>query len=106
MEVIETVEIVETAADAAMGAPKNDIWGMVLYCAVILGIIYFLIVRPNRKRMAEYQKMIDGLKIGSKIIAGGIHGTIKKIGDKTFDVEIAKGLVVTVSKQAVAGVEN
>ncbi len=105
MEVIETVEIIETAADAAMGAPKNDIWGMVIYCAVILGIIYFLIVRPNRKRMAEYQKMIDGLKVGTRVMAAGIYGKIKKIGDKSIELEVAKGVVIEVAKNAVASVE-
>ncbi len=62
-------------------------------------------MRPNRRRMAEYNKMISELKTGNRIIAGGIYGTIKKIGDKTFDIEIAKGVVVTVAKNAVANVE-
>ena len=87
-------------------AQTGNVWGMVLYCAVIFGVIYLLIVRPNKRRMAEYQKMLDSLKVGNRVLAAGIYGTIKKIGDTTIDVEIAKGVVVTVAKNAVASVEK
>jgi len=87
-------------------AQTGNVWGMVLYLIVIFGVIYLLIVRPNKRRMAEYQKMLDSLQIGNRVLAAGIYGTIKKIGDTTIDVEIAKGVVVTVAKNAVANVEK
>ncbi len=87
-------------------AQTGNAWGMVLYCVVVIGIIYLLIVRPNKRRMAEYQKMLDSLAVGNRVMAAGIYGTIKKIGDKTVDVEIAKGVVVEVNKNAIAGVEK
>ncbi len=91
--------------NAVSAAPKNDWWGMLLYCLVVFGIIYIFMVRPNKKRMAEYQKMIDSMQVGNRVMAGGIYGVIKKINDKTIDVEIAKGVVVEVNKNAVATVE-
>ncbi len=87
-------------------AQTGNVWGMVLYLIVIFGVIYLLIVRPNKRRMAEYQKMLDSLQIGNRVLAAGIYGTIKSIGDATIDVEIAKGVVVTVAKNAVANVEK
>lgn len=87
-------------------APKNDIWGMVIYCAIIFGIIYFFMIMPNKRRMKEYQKMVDGLKVGNRILAAGIYGTIKKIGEKTIELEVAKGVVIEVSKNAVANIEK
>jgi preprotein translocase subunit YajC len=87
-------------------AQTGNAWGMVLYCVVVIGIIYLLIVRPSKRRMAEYQKMLDSLAVGNRVMAAGIYGTIKKIGDKTVDVEIAKGVVVEVNKNAIAGVEK
>ena len=62
-------------------------------------------VRPNKKRMAEYQKMIDSLQVGNRIMAGGIYGTIKKINEKTIEMEVADGVVIEVNKGAVATVE-
>jgi preprotein translocase subunit YajC len=94
------------AGAAAPAAQGGDIWGMILYCAIILGVIYFLMILPNRRRAKEYQKMLDGLSVGRKILcAGGIYGVIKKVSDKNLEVEIAKGVVVEIPKQAVANVE-
>ncbi len=98
----QTVEVIDNVAAAA---PKNDVWGMLLYLLIVFGIIYFFMVRPNKRRMAEYKKMLDGLQVGNRIMAAGIYGTIKKVGDKTLEVEIAKGVVIEVSKNAVASVE-
>jgi len=102
------MEPVEQATIDGMNnvAQTGNVWGMVLYLIVIFGVIYLLIVRPNKKRMAEYQKMLDSLKVGNRVLAAGIYGTIKKIGDTTIDVEIAKGVVVEVVKNAVASVEK
>lgn len=98
-------EVIGNATGAINAAPKNDMMGMVIYCGVIFIIIYFLMVRPNKKKMDEYKKMLDSLKIGNRVLAAGIYGTIKKIHEKSIDLEIAKGVVIEVSKNAVAGIE-
>ena len=94
---------IDTTVNAAQ---TGNAWGMFLYCVVVFGIIYLLIVRPSKRRMAEYQKMLNSLKFGDRVLAAGIYGNIKNIGEKTIDVEIAKGVVVEVSKNAVAGIEK
>ncbi len=103
-----SVETVNTVANNAVPvAAEQGSWtGLLVYCLVVFGIIYFFMVRPAKKRMAEYQKMLDSLKVGSRVLAGGIYGTIKKINDKTIEMEIAKGVVVEVNKNAVANVES
>jgi len=102
-----TVETANVVANNTAVATEQGSWlGMLVYCVVVFGIIYFLMVRPAKKRMAEYQKMLDSLRVGTRVLAGGIYGTIKKINEKTIDLEIAKGVVVEVSKNAVAGVES
>ena len=72
----------------------------------MFGIIYFFMVRPTKKRMAEYQKMLDSLKVGARVLAGGIYGTVKTINEKTIELEITKGVVVEVNKNAIADVES
>ena len=101
-----TIEVVDAVAQTgAVNAQQGSFWGMVLYCVVVLGIIYFLMVRPNKKRMAEYQKLLDSLKVGNCVMAAGIYGVIKKINEKTIEMEVAKGVVIEVNKNAVASVE-
>jgi len=97
--------ITDTTNGIMNSAPKNDMWGMVLYCVIIFAVIYFLMVRPNKKRMEQYQKMLDSLKVGNRVLAAGIYGNIKKINEKSIDLEISKGVVIEVNKNAVAGIE-
>lgn len=102
----ETIEVANQVTQSAPVAQSQDgMWGMVIYCVVIMVILYFFMIRPNKKRMAEYQKMLDSIKIGNRVLAAGIYGTVKKINEKSFDVEIAKGVVVEINKNAVASVE-
>ena len=102
----ETIEVANQVTQSAPVAQSQDgMWGMVIYCVVIMAILYFFMIRPNKKRMAEYQKMLDSMKIGNRVLAAGIYGTVKKINEKSFDVEIAKGVVVEINKNAVASVE-
>jgi preprotein translocase subunit YajC len=98
-------QVVDTVVQTTAATPQNSFLGMVLYCVVVFGIIYLLMIRPNKKRMAEYQKMLDSLQVGNRVMAAGIYGTIKKINEKTIEVEVAKGVVIEVAKNAVASVE-
>lgn len=102
-------ETIEVANQVTQNVPLNQqqpgAWGMVLYCIAIMVIIYLFIIRPNKRRMAEYQKMIDSIKVGNRILAAGIYGTVKKVNEKTIEMEIAKGVVVEVNKNAVANIE-
>ena len=92
--------------NTAVATQQGGWWGMLIYCAVVFGIIYLFMVRPNKRRMAEYKKMLDGLKVGNRVLAAGIYGTIKKVNENSIEVEIAKGVVVEINKNAVANVEK
>ncbi len=99
----ETSVAVEQVASAT--ASTGSMLYTILYCLVVFGIIYFFMVRPNKRRMAEYKKMLDSMKVGNRVMAAGIYGTIKKVNETTIEVEIAKGVVVEINKNAVASVE-
>lgn len=98
----QTSVVVDSATQATQ---QGSVWGMVLYLIVVFGIIYLLMVRPNKKRMAEYQKMLDSLQVGNRVMAAGIYGVIKKINERTIELEVAKGVVIEVNKNAVSLVE-
>ena len=106
MEETAVVETVQTVADNAGGPAQQGSWsGLLLYCLIVFAVIYLFMVRPNKKRMAEYQKMVDSIQAGNRILAAGIYGTVKNIGERTIEMEIAPGVVIEVSKNAVASVE-
>jgi len=102
----ETLEVAnQVTTNAPVANAQDGMWGMVIYCVVIMAVLYLFMIRPNKKRMAEYQKMLDSIRVGNRVLAAGIYGTVKKVNEKTLDVEIAKGVVVEISKNAVANVE-
>jgi preprotein translocase subunit YajC len=102
----QTIEVANQVTQTVPVAQAGDgMWGMILYCVIIMAILYFFMIRPNKKRMAEYQKMLDSIKVGNRILAAGIYGTVKKVNEKTISMEIAKGVVIEVNKHAVASIE-
>lgn len=106
MEETAVVETVQTVADNVAQPAQQGSWsGLLLYCLIVFAVIYLFMVRPNKKRMAEYQKMVDSIQVGNRILAAGIYGTVKKIGERTIEMEIAPGVVIEVSKNSIASVE-
>lgn len=102
-EVIEVAN--QTTQNVAPIQSGDGMWGMIIYCVVIMAILYLFMIRPNKKRMAEYQKMLDSVKVGNRVLAAGIYGIVKKVNEKTIDMEIAKGVVIEVNKNAIANIE-
>lgn len=102
----QTAEVAkDVVQNTAIPVQQDGTTITLIYCLLLIGIWYFFIKRPSAKRMMEYQKMLDSIKVGSRVMAAGIYGTVKKVNEKTLDVEIAKGVVIEVNKHAVASVE-
>ena len=102
----QTAEVAkQISQNADVVAQQGNSWGLIAYCIIVMAILYFLMVRPNKKRIAEYEKMLNSIKVGNRVLAAGIYGTVKKVNEKTIDLEIAKGVVIEVSKHAVASIE-
>jgi preprotein translocase subunit YajC len=72
--------------------------------AVLFGLFWFFLVRPQRRQALEQRALIASLEPGDEIVsAGGLYGVIKAIDGDELQVEIAEGLVVRMAKRAVAG---
>ena len=85
----------------------DNIWSMVLMFGSIIAIFYFMIIRPQQKRAKERATLLDSMKKGDKIItAGGIHGTIIGIEDKTVLVQIADNVKVKLERSSVSVVNK
>ncbi len=82
--------------------------GDLLMLAAIFAIMYFLLIRPQQKKMKEHQKMIDAVSRGDQVITqGGIVGKVVKVrADGELEVEIAEGVKVRVIKATIVQVLN
>ena len=70
----------------------------------IFVIMYFFMVRPQQKRQKKIREFQNSLTEGSSVVtSGGIYGTVKRIEQtkNTIDLEIAKGVVITIDKGSV-----
>ncbi len=71
----------------------------------IMVVVYFLMLRPQMKKQKEHARMVADLRRGDDIVtAGGLHGKIVQAYEKesTIQVQIAKGVIVTVERTSVA----
>jgi preprotein translocase subunit YajC len=68
-------------------------------------VMYVLVMRPQRRRRMTQQDMLSALAEGDEIVtAGGLYGTVQRVGDDDISLEVAPGIEVRVAKRAVAGV--
>jgi preprotein translocase subunit YajC len=82
-------------------------WTMVLPFALILGIFYFLILLPMKRRQTKIQEFQEALKVGDKVITtSGIYGHITRINEKTVQLQIADKVRIEVARSAVAGYQG
>ena len=76
-----------------------------LFILVLLALVWFMLIRPQRRRQQEAQRLLQSIGVGKEIVtAGGLYGTVTAIEDDEVRVEIADGVEVRVAKRAVAGV--
>lgn len=74
-----------------------------IFLALLIGIFYFMLIRPQKKRVEQHRNLVDSLTIGDEIVTiGGLHGTVKRLGDEDLDLEVAPGTVLHLVKSAVA----
>ncbi|MCX8954329.1 MULTISPECIES: preprotein translocase subunit YajC [unclassified Ruegeria] len=76
---------------------------------LIFAIMYFLLIRPQQKKMKEHQAMVDAVRRGDQVITqGGVIGKVSKVkeGDNEIEVEIAEGVKIRVVKSTIAQVLN
>jgi preprotein translocase subunit YajC len=75
--------------------------------ALIFGVFYFLIIRPQQKRQQALRDMIAQLKAGDKVItSGGIYATVKQVKDKSLLVMSADKSILEISRSAVSGMQG
>jgi preprotein translocase subunit YajC len=79
--------------------------GYVIILIAVLGLMWLLLVRPQRRRQLEQARMQDTVDVGDDVLtAGGIHGTVREIDGEIVHVEIAPGTTVRLDRRAVAAV--
>src|ERR1044071_970873 len=74
---------------------------------LIIGIFYFLLIRPQQKRQKQLQETISSLKIGDRVVTtGGVIGVITMVRDTSFLIRSADKSILEIARSAIAGIDE
>jgi preprotein translocase subunit YajC len=77
--------------------------GNLIFLVLLVAVFYFMLIRPQKRRVDQHRRLIESLGDGDEIVTiGGVFGTIKHLGSDDVEVEIAPGTNVRILKSAVA----
>ena len=89
----------------AQGAPSA--WVQLMPFALVLGIFYFVILLPMKRKQQKVQAFLAALKVGDRVVtSGGLYGTITRVSDQSVQVQVADKVRVEVSRNAVVGYQG
>ncbi|MBO8454675.1 MAG: preprotein translocase subunit YajC [Bacteroidetes bacterium] len=99
---ILTFTLLQAAPAAGNPGATGSSWTMWLMLILIFVVMWFFMIRPQRKQQKELQKFRDGLQKGDKIVTiGGIYGTVVEVKDKTLLIEVDNNVKIRVDKNSV-----
>ncbi len=92
----------------AAGGGAGSAFASFIPLILIFAIMYFLLIRPQQKKVKEHQKMVEALRRGDQVVtAGGLIGKVTKVReDGEVEVELADNVKVRVVKSTIATVRN
>ena len=74
---------------------------MLITMVAIFAIMWLFMIRPQQKKQKKIREFQNALKEGDKVVTGGgVYGTVKRVNaqENTIDIEVARGVVITVAK--------
>ena len=93
----------------AQAAPSafDALNSLIVPTVLIIGIMYFLMIRPQQKRLKEHREMVAGIRRGDTVVtSGGIIGKVTKVEDQELQVEIADGVRIKVVRSTLSEVRG
>lgn len=99
---IITFLIIFSSGAALADSHSSSAWTGLPFLLLMFILMYFLLIRPQQKRAKDHKNLQASLKKGDEIVTnGGVVGKIIKVEESFIDLEIAKGIIITVQKQGI-----
>ena len=95
------------AQTAGAGPAGGGLLEMLLPLALIMLIFYFLLIRPQQKRLKEHRNLIAAIRRGDTVVtSGGLIGKVTKVADDELQVEVSEGVRLRVVRGTIAEVRG
>ena len=92
-------------AYAQSSSPSDGGMSMLIMVGIFFIIMYFMIIRPQNKRVKEHNKLIESLSNGTEVVvSNGIMGKITKMKDDVVELEVSQGINIKVRKNSITTV--
>jgi preprotein translocase subunit YajC len=100
---LNTLHLIAMAPPPQGGDAQSSLISTLVMFALIIGIFYFLILRPQQKRQKERQRLLDTVKKGDKVVtSGGVYATVAGLDEKTVLLQIADNVKVKFDRGAIS----
>ena len=93
----------------AMGAAPEGSSVLLQFVPLVLvvGIFYFIILLPMKRKQQKVQEFLDNLKVGDRIVTtGGMYGQVTRLGEQSVQLQIADKIRVEVAKASIGGYQG
>ena len=97
----------ETAAPPAGAEPKPGFLGgnFLVPMVLIVGIFYFILIRPEKRKQQERDRLLKGIKKGDKVMTtSGMYGSVAAVQDDVVTLQVAEGVRLRFSRAAIQSV--
>src|SRR5919204_5463344 len=102
---LELLAQAQSPAPSAPGGVGGGIGGFIVPMALIFVMMYFLLIRPQKKRQMEQQRLVSALKTGDRVVTNaGIHGLISNVKESTVILKVADNVKIEMEKTAITNV--
>ena len=86
------------------GSQQSSVF-MFVWLGLMVGLFYFMLIRPQKRREKERQALLNAVKTGDRVLfGGGLLGVVANVKEKTLIVKIADGVKVEIVRSAVSQV--
>ena len=94
----------------ALGAPQqgdSPLWLQFVPFALVIGIFYFIIILPARRKQQKVEQFLNSLKVGDRVITtGGIYGQVSRLGEQSVQLQIADKVKIEVARASIGGYQG
>jgi preprotein translocase subunit YajC len=74
-----------------------------IFLVFLVAIFYFMLIRPQKRRVQQHKSLMDSLEVGDEIVTiGGLYGTIASLSDDDLELDVAEGTTMRFVKTSVA----
>jgi preprotein translocase subunit YajC len=74
---------------------------------LVVGIFYFIILLPMKRKQQKVQEFLDNLKVGDRIVTtGGMYGQVTRLGEQSVQLQIADKIRIEVAKASIGGYQG